>query len=132
MAPLPFGDNQATLLLANMFIVPASCKSVDLANEFIATALRSDVQETMSRTAHFLSVLKHVNEQVGDKPFLESINITNRQVENSYFLHEIFPDASVMEELETEMKLFWAGLESATSFTQTLLRVISNRVRGGG
>jgi multiple sugar transport system substrate-binding protein len=130
VAPLPFGDNQATLLLANMFMVPAACKSVDLANEFIATALRPDVQETMSRTAHFLSVLKPVNEQVWDKPFLESINLMDHRVENSYFLHEIFPDASMMEELETEMKLFWAGLESAASFTQTLQQIISNR--GGG
>ncbi|MBA4542200.1 MULTISPECIES: extracellular solute-binding protein [Thermoactinomyces] len=124
VAPLPFGDNQATLLLANMLIVPTACKSADLAKEFISTALRSDVQEKMSRTAHFLSVLKHVNEQVWDRPFLESINITNRQVENSYFLHELFPDAGVMEELETEMKLFWAGLESAASFAQTLQRMI--------
>ncbi|MBA4494693.1 extracellular solute-binding protein [Paenactinomyces guangxiensis] len=125
VASLPFGDLEATLLLANAFMIPSSCRSKDLAAAFIQTALSPDVQKKMSQKAHFLSVLQLVNEQVWDQPFLKSINITDQNIGNNYFLHEMIPDSSVIEELETEMKLFWAGLESADSFTDTFLRILS-------
>ncbi|SEN13712.1 extracellular solute-binding protein [Lihuaxuella thermophila] len=124
IATLPFGNQKSTLLLANAFMIPSTCRSKDLALAFIETALRPEVQEMMSQKAHFLSVLKPVNERVWAPPFRELINITAQGMDHNYFLHEMFSDSGVMDELETEMKLFWAGLESADAFKDTLLRIL--------
>lgn len=120
VAPLPFGDVQATLLLANAFMVPSKCSDTELAVEFLRTAFDPEVQEAISRTSQFLSVLKSVNEKLWDKATLESLNIVNDRIENSYFQHEVFTDRTILEELEAEMGLYWAGLESALAVAETL------------
>jgi multiple sugar transport system substrate-binding protein len=115
VAPLPLGDVDATLLLANALMIPSGCGDIQLANAFIETALQSDVQETMSRTTPFLSVLKQVNESTRSQSFLRNLNISDTLMDHNYFLHEITGDPGIWEDLESEMELFWLGLESADS-----------------
>lgn len=127
VAALPFGEKRSTLLVANAFMVPKTCQDVDLASAFIATAFREDVQESMSRQSRFLSTSKSVNRKVWDQSFLASLNIKDNTMDDSYFLHEIFADLSLIEELEKEMELFWTGLESASGFTHTLQDLMTKR-----
>lgn len=125
IAALPFGDLKATLLVANAFMVPAGCSDQELAIQFLQTAFDPEVQETIGRNARFLSVLKPVNEKLWDKSSLEMLNIVNDRIENSFFLHEVFKDPNIIEELDAEMGLYWAGLESAPAFTERVLRMIA-------
>ncbi len=119
VAPLPFGDLKSTLLVSNLFMIPSSCKDISLAADFLRTALDEQVQKKISAENQYLSVVKSVNEQVWDKAYLETLNIVNGVIRNGYFLHEVIPDA-IVEELDTEMELFWAGMETADSFSERL------------
>jgi multiple sugar transport system substrate-binding protein len=120
VASLPFGDLKATLLLANAFMVPSTCSDLELAIQFIQIACTPEVQETIGRTSQFLSVLKSVNEKLWDRDTLESLNIVDDSIENSFFQHEVFTDWTMLEEMEVEMGLYWAGLESASAVVERL------------
>ncbi|MDF2668822.1 MAG: GntR family transcriptional regulator [Paenibacillus sp.] len=128
IAPLVFGIGQSTLLVANAIMIPDSCPDHELAVAFCKIAVRSDVQEKVSRATQFLSVLKTVNEKIWDKPYLSSINIADSRLENCYFIHEVFPSMSFINEMDFEMGLFWAGLETVDSVIERLVRIPSNLV----
>jgi multiple sugar transport system substrate-binding protein len=124
VAPMPFGEQQASLLIANVMMIPANCNEEDLAIRFLRTALSFDTQQKISRNQRFLSVLHGVNEAVFDEMQLKSLNIVGNQIANSYFLHELLADLNVAEEIESEMELYWAGLESAPHFAERMLQMI--------
>jgi multiple sugar transport system substrate-binding protein len=114
VAPLPLGEVDATLLLANALMIPSGCGDISLAKALIETALQPSVQETMSRTTPFLSVLRPVNEATRAHSFLRNLNISDNLMDNNCFLHEL-GDLGTWEDLETELELFWLGLETADS-----------------
>lgn len=120
VAALPFGDLKSTLLIANAFMVPSESNDKELAVEFIRTAISAEVQETISQSVQFLSVLSSVNNKLWDSKTLESLHIVDESIENSYFHHEVFTDRTILEELEAEMGLYWSGLESAAKVTEKL------------
>ncbi|CAG7619192.1 extracellular solute-binding protein [Paenibacillus allorhizosphaerae] len=122
VAPLPFGEEKATLLIANAFMIPSRCSDPELAVEFVRTALDPGLQESIGRSSQFLSVLRTVNEELWDKETLESLNIKDDRIENSHFLFEMIPDSSRIEELDAALGLYWAGLESANAAAERLLR----------
>jgi multiple sugar transport system substrate-binding protein len=126
IAPMPFGEQQASLLIANVMMIPASCKDEELAISFLKKALSFETQLKISQNQRFLSVLQDVNEYTFDKKQLKSLNIEGNQLVNSHFLHELFSDLNVVEEIESEMELYWAGLESAPHFVDRLLQIIDN------
>ncbi|MBP1988414.1 extracellular solute-binding protein [Paenibacillus eucommiae] len=126
VASLPFGENQSTLMLASVFMVPADGGAVDWALRFLETALSKEVQEEISKDAGYLSVLSSVNEEKWDRLTLESLNIVEDRIENSLFLNEMYDDPKVLEELEAAMVLYWCGLESAEAAAQGIARVIKN------
>lgn len=125
VAPLPFGDKKDTMLIANAFMVPADSNEPELAARFLQMAVGPEMQEQLSRTAGFISVLPRVNEKIWNLPALESLHLHREAVENSYFLHEMVRDMHVMDELDTEMMLFWSGLESAEEFADRMTEILS-------
>ncbi|GIP32935.1 extracellular solute-binding protein [Paenibacillus sp. J2TS4] len=125
VAPLPFGDRKATLMVANALLIPTDAGDKDLALQFLQMAYAPEVQEKICRMTRFLSILQPINNKLWDKPYLESLNIVSDKIDNSYFLHELFEDFSLIEELEAEMEMYWAGMESATSFADKLYEIIS-------
>lgn len=127
VAPMPFGDHPATLLIANALMLPATCHDEELAVRFLQTALSPEIQEKLSREKGFLAVLKSVNEKLWDRTTLESIHVVNDRIENSFFLHELFEDLSAIEEIEYEMELYWGGMESAAHFAERLMHLIGNQ-----
>jgi multiple sugar transport system substrate-binding protein len=127
VAPMPFGEQQASLLIANVMMIPANCNEEELALLFLRKALSFDIQQKISRNQRFMSVLQDVNEATFDKTLLKSLNIVGNQIANSQFLHELFSDLNVAEEIESEMELYWAGLESAPHFVERLLQIIDGK-----
>jgi multiple sugar transport system substrate-binding protein len=127
VAPMPFGEQQASLLIANVMMIPANCNEEELALLFLRKALSFDTQQKISRNHRFLSVLQEVNEATFDLTLLKSLNIVGNQIANSHFLHELFSDLNVAEEIESEMELYWAGLESAPHFVERLLQIIDGK-----
>lgn len=124
VAALPFGDLQSTLLIANAFMVPAACSDMELAIQFLEFTLDDSLQAAISRDRYFLSVQQSVNESLWDRPALDSLNIVNDRIENSYFLSEVFANPSLMEDIHSEMGLFWLGLESAEVTTDRILGLL--------
>ncbi|TNJ63969.1 extracellular solute-binding protein [Paenibacillus hemerocallicola] len=124
---MPFGPSEATTAVANLFAIPSTCRNYELANLFVQTAIREDVQKTMVERTRFISVLKQVNPQVWSDDYLHSLNIHNGDIENSYFLHELFPNPIDILDLEQGMEWFWAGLEPAASFAGQLHDIIARR-----
>ncbi|WP_409341353.1 extracellular solute-binding protein [Paenibacillus sp. MBLB4367] len=120
VAQLPFGPEKSTMLIANMLTVLPGCSDMELAAQFIQAALAPDVQEQISRTSGFLSVLKTVNEKVWDRHELESLEIAKNKRAFGLFLHELFDDPQAIDEIEAEMQLFWSGLESAENVAARL------------
>lgn len=127
VAPLPFGDINATLLITNSFMIPSSTHSKPLAYSFLQTAFRQDIQEKICRYYRFPSVYKAVNEKVWNKSYLQSLNITNKYLDSSFFLHEILSESIAASEIELEMEMYWDGLESAASMAKRILDIIRNR-----
>lgn len=127
VATLPFGPVKSTLLVANAFMVHKDCQDRELALAFLRTTLDPKLQTRLARETGFLSCIPEVNEAVWDASHLASLNIANRQIENGYFLHELLGDLNVLEELESEMELYWGGLESAESSADRMIRILSNR-----
>jgi multiple sugar transport system substrate-binding protein len=126
---LPFGDVRSTLLVANVLLLPSTSNHPEVAKAFIDIALQSKVQRSLAETCQFLSIYKGVNEMVWSKPFLNSLNVSDSGIEDSRFLQEIFSDFSVLDELESEMELFWAGLESADAFAETWSQILAQESR---
>lgn len=125
-APIRFDPEQATLLVANAIMVPEPCPEPELADAFCKIAVASDVQDKIGRAAGFLSVLRAVNEAVWDKSYLHAIYLGDARLDRCLFVHELFPDSAFISEMDYELGLFWAGLETADEAADRLLRI-----RGG-
>ncbi|WP_409343976.1 extracellular solute-binding protein [Paenibacillus sp. MBLB4367] len=117
VAPLPFGNDHSTLLLANAFMVPASSDNVQLAAAFIRTALEDETQRTMSRDTLFLSVKEPINQSVKSESYLQLLNIGGKDIDNNYFINELF-DERIGNALEEKMSMFWLGLEPSSSIVE--------------
>ncbi|WNQ09064.1 extracellular solute-binding protein [Paenibacillus aurantius] len=128
VASMPFGERKASLLIANAMMIPAASEEEELAIRFLKTALDPAIQERISREHKFLSVLQPVNDAVYSPTELTPLNIEGSRIVNSHFLHELFTDFSVMEEIEAEMELFWSGLESAVHFADRMVTMIESRL----
>lgn len=113
VAALPFGDHKSTLLVSNVFVLPARSANPDLAQLFLHHIFQADIQQQISIQSNFHSIFHSINEQVWQQHELESLNIIKGNIDNSYFLFELFSDPQQAFELERELELFWAGLENA-------------------
>ncbi|MCQ6557226.1 extracellular solute-binding protein [Paenibacillus mendelii] len=125
IAPLPFGKQKQTMLIANVLMLPNSSEEPELALQFLQTAVSPEVQQRLSATTGFISVRKPINEAIWSQPGLESLQIYDNTIENSRFLHEIFDDANLVDELESEMTLFWAGIESASELAERMKLILT-------
>lgn len=126
VAPLPFGSVDSTMLIANSIMIPSGTSSIELAYSFLNTILSTEIQEIMCSMHHFLSVFKTVNSKILGRKYLNTISITKNNIENCYFLHEIFPEPMVLSKIEIELESFWAGLESASYTASRIYSIIKN------
>lgn len=124
---MPFGPLKATTAVANLLMIPSSSSNHELANLFVQTALREDVQSKMAEEARFLSVLKQINPRVWSEQYLHSLNIREDDIDNCYFLHEMFPSSADIIALDHGLEWFWAGLDSASSSAGLLQSIIARR-----
>ncbi|MFC5407484.1 extracellular solute-binding protein [Cohnella soli] len=115
--PLPFGADRNTLLLANAFMVPSSSDNVQLAADFIRTALEDDTQRAMADNTLFLSVKESINQMVNSDSYLRLLNIAGSDINNNFFINELFDD-NIVHALEEKMSMFWLGLEPASSIVE--------------
>ena len=120
IAPLPFGETKATLLVSNAFMVPKNANEPELASLFLKHVFRRDVQMRVTEKTRFLSALHDVNSSLWERPYLESLNIVRDRIESGCYLHEMFSDAQLTEELDSELELYWAGLENADELVARL------------
>lgn len=127
VASLPFGDRMGTMLIANAFMIPSESDEIDLAVRFLRMALSPDMQEKLGKTAGFMSALRPINEAIWSKSLLQSLYIGEDITEYSYFLHELFGDFGLVDDLENEMHLYWSGLESAEEVAEKLLSMMDGR-----
>ncbi|MBP1996872.1 extracellular solute-binding protein [Paenibacillus eucommiae] len=112
VAPLPFGNERTSLMQANALMISASCSDMSLARAFIRTALSSSVQQEMCEGTPFLSIKKAINESTKSKAFLQSLHIDGELIDNNVFMRELFQESDRYE-LQSELGLFWLGLDSA-------------------
>ncbi|MDF2815697.1 MAG: GntR family transcriptional regulator [Paenibacillus sp.] len=126
VAPLPFGPEKASLLVANGYMIPSHCPDFDLAAQFMEIALDPEVQITLARQTGFLSSLT-VNDQVWDQDELHSWNLFEKEIVNCFFLGDMFSDPMVIDEIESEMDMFWAGLESSEEFAVRMIAIVEDK-----
>ncbi|ALS27104.1 GntR family transcriptional regulator [Paenibacillus sp. 32O-W] len=127
VASLPFGERMGTLLIANVWMIPSASNETELAVRFLQKALSPEIQEKLGKAAGFMSALRPINEKTWDKSMLQSLYMNEDITEHSYFLYELFGDFSLADDMESEMQLFWAGLESADEVADRLLAMMSER-----
>ncbi|WP_135556878.1 extracellular solute-binding protein [Paenibacillus cymbidii] len=116
IAPMPFGADPSSLLIANAFMIPNSGEDIELARHFLRIALDKRTQTDICRDTSFLSVFPQVNESLHTPDDIVALGLHESAMKASYFMHEIVPDMDMFTELDREMDLFWTGLESADSF----------------
>lgn len=127
VAPLPFGSKKATLLVANLFMIPESAPNKQLALEFLQTMYEPGIQKKIGQETRFISVFPDINEQLWSRSYLESLHITKKKMEDAVFSSELFENYGIVEELQAEMEMFWCGMESAASFTDKLMNIIHKK-----
>ncbi|MGG1519267.1 extracellular solute-binding protein [Paenibacillus oryzisoli] len=125
IAPLPFGELKSTLLVSNAFMLSQEAAEPELAALFLKHMYRQDVQERLTARTRFLSALHPVNSSLWELPHLASINVVDDQIKDAYFLHEIFSEVHIAEELENELELYWAGLEHPAQLIKRLEHYLS-------
>lgn len=128
IASLPFGEQEGTMLIANVLMVPSGSREPELAVRFLQKAMSPDMQEKVSRATGFMSGLRPITEKTIRPSLLKSMYIGEDITENSYFLHELFGDFSLVDDLENEMTLYWNGLETAEEVADRLLAMIDRSV----
>lgn len=119
-ASLPFGPSESTLLVANAFMMPRDAENAELAAAFLQTAFDPEVQRMVAERTRFLSVYRSVNEALRDRSVLKSLHIDRDSIDDIHFLHEVFAEPEFVDELETEMELYWSGIESAASLAERM------------
>lgn len=126
VAPLPFGQQKSTLLVSNAFMMPSETNDPELAATFLEHIYQPEIQQLICAQTQFLSALHPVNTSLWDTDYLESLNVSGEHIENSYFLHEMFADLHLTEDLENEFELYWAGLENADELANRLQQLFSS------
>lgn len=122
VAYLPFGDTRRTTLAANVFAVHSGCTQMEMAGQFLRTAIRPDVQEEIARQTGQLSVIPSINEKVWEKEYLDKLNIADGQIDGNFFVHDLVPHKQdLYNRLHTGMQLYWTGMESAKDFAKRLM-----------
>jgi len=115
-------NSYKTLLIANGFMVPSISDKNHLAAKFIEIALSEKLQQKLFEDYQFLSVLKSkMKTSWKNSDLFYNSNIENSTTKNGVFLHELFTDLSILEKLESEMCLYWAGIESAEFFSDRMV-----------
>ncbi|RAV21987.1 extracellular solute-binding protein [Paenibacillus contaminans] len=128
IAPLPFGNVPSTIISSNSLLIPHSSSHEELALAFIRTAIDPDVQRQIIETTDFLSVVPEVNEAAKPAALLKALNASHDRMAYNYYVNELFPDVSVMEELSSQMTFFWLGLETASAFSRKWKRIVPRMV----
>jgi len=124
IASLPFGEHMSTMLIANALMVPAASHETELAIRFVQKAMSPEMQERLGRETGFMSALRPINEKTMERSLLQSLYMNEETMRHSYFLHELFGDFSLVDDIENEMQLYWAGLESADEVAERLLSIL--------
>jgi multiple sugar transport system substrate-binding protein len=124
--PLCLGHVRSTLLQANELLIPPTCQNEDLAAAFVRTAIRKDVQETISKLTPFLSILRSVNHSTREEAYLKKLNIDDAGMVRNFFLKEIFP-VEALDTFDEELGMFWLGLESPAQVTARIIEMISDQ-----
>ncbi|MEF3302680.1 extracellular solute-binding protein [Paenibacillus sp. GYB003] len=118
IAPLPFGETKATLMQANLLMVPSDCADPKLSLAFVGMALEDGMQRLLSGRTPFLSVLDTVNAGVHSPDYLRALNIGDGLIDNNFFLHELIDEQIDQSDLMVDMSLFWLGLEDARAIAE--------------
>lgn len=125
LSKLPFGPVPSTILTVNGFMVPEDSENHDLAGRFIALALQPEIQTQFCEQTPFLSVHADVNKQMLSTEELDSLYISDVQMEKNYFLHELFARVELMQDINAAMGLFWTGLESAQEMASNYCQIVN-------
>lgn len=125
VAPLPFGERQDTMLIANAFMIPRDSHEPELARLFVKKAISPAMQASFSGNGGFISVLPAVNESLRSSSLLKSLHIHQDTLDGSHFSHELFHDINRIHELEEELHLYWAGMISAREMSGYMQRIMT-------
>jgi len=124
IAPLPRRDDNpcGSLLIANGLMISRRSRKTDLAKLFLRFALRPDFQQKLADETGFLSVFSSVNQKVWPLDRLKAMGAGFEDLEVSAFIHELIPSPAKSGKLESQMKKFWAGMESPAVMAAKILK----------
>lgn len=127
IAVLPYGSSDRNLLIANALLLPKSGRNGELAKLFLECVLDAALQEQLVLEGRFLSVLRHVNSRhMGDRD-IDAMGLRDEKLHQSCFIGELFESVDDLYDIEEEMEMFWAGLESPESTAKKIARIIDRR-----
>ncbi|MBP1993783.1 extracellular solute-binding protein [Paenibacillus eucommiae] len=120
MASLPFGTDQSHVIVSNAMLITEFSKRQELAKRFLSLTLEPEVQREISSSTGLLAVSLGINQELLQENQLTTLGLTEGVLDNSKFIHQVFPDIDNWDKLIEEMKYFWAGLESAPTLIERL------------
>lgn len=106
------------LLVSNLLMIPEKSGNKMNAAKFIEHALCHQSQQMMHREFGFIPVIK----TLPDKNF----NSQEFSLENGYFLHELVSDRDIIDEITSEMALFWLGMDSAALTSEKVYNILKS------
>jgi len=107
-----------TLLVSNLLMVPEKSNNKMNAAKFIEHVLCHQSQQTIHREFGFIPVIKTLPNKI--------FNSKEYSLENGYFLHELISDWDIIDEITSEMALFWLGMDSAALTSEKLYNILKS------
>lgn len=116
-------DKRKQMLILDGIVLSKRSRNIEMAIAFIKTLLSNTVQHGMAYTFGFPSVFKSVNEKVWKKDYLKAISLTD-EIEEVFFVKDIFGDSNVFMECDLAMRLFWLGLETSENTADQVIEIL--------
>jgi multiple sugar transport system substrate-binding protein len=111
------------MLIMDGIVLSRESRNIEMALAFMKTLLSDNVQQHAAQTNGFPSIFKSINEKVWDKSQLRNISIAD-DIEDVFFVKDIFGGSNNFIECGHEMQLFWLGLETARNTADQIIEII--------
>lgn len=125
VSPFPDDDTSAGWMIANGIMINKHSRHTELANMFVQFLLDSDVQKALAQQTRLLSVYPSINRQEKDPEELHVLQLGGDQLDGYLFTHEIV-HYDLLQEINEELKMYWAGMEAPQSVAQRLRSMIQD------
>ncbi|QNK56295.1 extracellular solute-binding protein [Paenibacillus sp. PAMC21692] len=124
VAHFPDNSNSCGLMIANGMLMSRSSTNPELAKLFIQFTLEPKVQLSLAQETGLLSIYNSVNRQTRDANEIEALQLHDDRMDRYLFINDVFENMEIVNEVNEEMRMYWAGMERPETVVERLKTII--------